>query len=170
VTAILGDILRMTVAIERLLASVASEKPEGRRLLVEQWQERLNLSWPPQRRRDFICTRLLAVAGWKVNPRKIADRWLEPLAEYLSGLRSIPDSEREVALTGWLDAQLKADPDSRPIVGGDDLIDLGVPPTLRKGLLEELQRGQLRGLSRDELLQTAINAVQSTSDRSGGSP
>jgi len=165
VTAILVEILQLTAAIGRLLASVANENDEGRRLLVEQWQERLNLSWSSQRRRDFICNRLLAVAGWKVNPRPVADQWLDPVKEHLRGLRYIPAEEREEALTQWLDAQLRNDPDSQPLVKGDDMVDFGVPPTKRKDLLAELQRAQLQGLSREELLQRARSAAELRPDR-----
>jgi hypothetical protein len=154
-TAILDDILKLTSAIGRLLESVANENDQNRRLLVEQWQERLNFSWSSQRRREFICKRLLAVAGWKVNPRPVADKWLNQLEEHLRGLRHIPGEERITALTRWLDEQLKSDPDSQPQVRGDDLVDLGVPPTKRGELLKELQRAQLRGLSREQLLQRA---------------
>jgi hypothetical protein len=164
VTAILAEILRLTEAIGRLLASVANENEEGRRLLVEQWQERLNLSWSPQRRREFICKRLLAIAGWKVNPRRVADQWLNPVQEHLRGLRHIPQEEREEALTRWLDAQLRNDPDSQPLVKGDDLVDLGVPSAKRKDLLAELQREQLRGLSREELLERARSATERRPD------
>jgi len=165
VTTILVEILQLTVAIGRLLASVASEDDQGRRQLVEQWQERLNLSWSTLRRREFICNRLQAVAGWKVNPRRVADQWLDPVKEHLRGLRHIPEQEREKALTRWLDEQLRNVPDSQPLVKGDDLVDLGVPPTKRKELLEELQRAQLQGLSREELLQRARSAAEIRPDR-----
>jgi hypothetical protein len=79
---------------------------------------RLILSWSPQRRRVFICKRLLALAGWRVNPRRVADQWLEPMKEHLAGLRHIPEEEREEALTRWLDKQLRSDPDSHPLVKG----------------------------------------------------
>ncbi len=160
ITAILVAILKLTSAIGRLLASVANENDEGRTQLIEQWRERLNLSWSPQRRRKFICSRLLTVAGWKVNPRPVADRWLNQVEEHLRGIRHIPEEKREAALTQWLDEQLKSDPDSQPLVRGDDLVDLGVPQTKRKELLEELQRAQLQGLSRDELLQLARSAAE----------
>ena len=165
VTTILVEILQLTAAIERMLASVANENDEGRRLLVEQWQERLNISWSAQRRREFICDRLLAVAGWKVNPRRVADQWLDPVKEHLGRLRHIPEEERVKALTRWLDAQLRSDPDSRPLVKGDDLVDLGVPPTKRKDLLAELQRAQLQGLSREDLLQRVRSAAELHPDR-----
>jgi hypothetical protein len=38
VTTTLVEILQLTAAIGRLLASVANENEEGRNLLVEQWQ------------------------------------------------------------------------------------------------------------------------------------
>ena len=149
---------------------MTNENNEGRRLLVEQWQERLNLSWSPQRRREFICNRLQAVAGWKVNPRRVADQWLDPVKEHLRGSHHIPEEERVEALAGWLDAQLRNDPDSQPQVKGDDLVDLGVPPTKRKDLLAELQRAQLQGLSREELLQRARSAAELRPDRQADFP
>ncbi len=160
VRAVLGEIRQLAEAVGRLLDSVANESDEGRQMLTDQWQERLNLSWSPQRRRDFICERLMKVAGWRVNPRPVADQWLTPVQEYLRSLRHRPEEERLAALTQWLDAQLKNDPDSQPLVKGDDLMDLGVPPTKRKDLLAELQRGQLQGLSRDELLERARSAAE----------
>jgi hypothetical protein len=165
VMTILVEILQLTGAIGRLLASVANENEEGRKLLVEQWQEGLNLSWSPQRLREFISKRLLAIAGWKVNPRRIADQWLDPVRVHLRGLRLIPETEREKVLTRWLDEQLRNDPYSQPLIRGDDLVDLGIPPTKRKDLLAELQRAQLEGLAREELLQRAGSAAELPPDR-----
>jgi hypothetical protein len=100
-----------------------------------------------------------------VNPRPVADQWLTPVQERLRSLRHLPEEERLATLTQWLDVQLKNDPDSQPLVKGDDLVDLGVSPKKRKDLLMELQRAQLQGLSREELLERARIAAELRPDR-----
>ena len=142
VARLLRDILQMIEIVQRLLRAIIADP--GRAELIEQWQEDLNLTWSPERLRIFVQDRLKKV-GWRVNARKIADRWLADVQKRLRELRTSSEAEREVLLTEWLDPKLQADPDSLPWVRGGDLEDLGVLPARRGSLLQELQQLQLQG-------------------------